>query len=134
MLATLGGAFMLKNYKLLLIIVVCFMFPIACNEMHTKLSVSGVGKASVGITTMCTKLAASGEDEVYVCTCDKRNKPFCLTPTILIPELIGHALNYFCVEKFRRIMRYIFQKKRPNHCFKNIRCTRSLWMITQKKE
>ncbi len=79
---------MIKNYKLLLIMIACFMFPIACNEMCTKLSVSGV-------------------DKVCVCTCDKRNKKFCSTLTILTPELI----KFFFVKGVRRIMRDIFRKK-----------------------
>jgi len=128
---------MVKNYKLLLIIVVCFMFPIACNEMYTKLSVSGVDKVPVDITIMCTKLAASGEDGRRVCTCDEGNKQFCYTVNFDYNKLIVHALKFYFVkevEELKRIMRDIFQKKCPKPCFKKLRRTRSLWMHIQKKE
>ncbi len=105
---------MVKNYKLLLIMIVCFMFPISCNIMSTQLSARDLGKVPVDITTICTKLAASGEDGLHVCTCDKGNKPFCLISTILTPELIGRALRFYFVKeakKFKRIMRDKFLKK-----------------------
>ena len=91
--------------------VACFMFPISCNVMSTELGVSGLGKVPVDITTMCTELAASGEDERRVCTCYEGNKQFCYTVNFDYNKLIGNALKCFFVEKFRRIMRDIFRKK-----------------------
>ena len=127
---------MLKNYKLLLIIVVCFMFPIACNEMYTKLSVSDVDKVPVDITIMCTKLAASGEDGRRVCTCDEGNKQFCYTVNFNYNKLIVNALKFYFVKEageLKRIMRDIFQKKCSNHVLRNLDARGAYGCISKKR-
>ena len=96
---------MIKNYKLLLTVIASFMFPIACNEMSTKLSVSGVDKVPVGIicNAICVKQVAGGKDGVCVCTYPERNKPFCLTSTILTSELIVRTVNFILLEKLKSL-------------------------------